>query len=108
MSGRQRCSSTRCLRNPCALKPMMTLIQSFSTGLLEYGVTTMVNDYQPKPLQTDHVALENDLLELVELLAENAHDIWASQRISDGWSFGPERCDELRHHPCLVPYAQLP
>jgi hypothetical protein len=68
----------------------------------------MVNDYQPKPLSTDHVTLDGDLLELVELLAENAHDIWASQRINDGWIFGPERCDVSRHHPCLVPYAQLP
>ena len=68
----------------------------------------MANDYQPKPLQTDHVALDDGLLELVELLAENAHDIWAAQRINDGWLFGPERCDESRRHPCLVPYSQLP
>ena len=68
----------------------------------------MVNDYQPKPLSTDHVILDNELLELVELLAENAHDIWASQRINEGWSFGPERCDVSRYHPCLVSYAQLP
>lgn len=68
----------------------------------------MVNDYQPKPLSTDHVTLDIDLLELVELLAENAHDIWASQRLNDGWSFGPERCDASRCHPCLVPYAHLP
>lgn len=68
----------------------------------------MVHDYQPKPLPIDHVAFDDGLLELVELLAEHAHDIWASQRINDGWSFGPARCDASRHHPCLVPYAQLP
>ena len=108
MSERQRCSSTKCLRPACPLKPMMILIQFFRTGSLEYEATTMANDYEPKPLQTDHVALDDELLKLVELLAENAHDIWASQRISDGWIFGPERCDESRHHPCLVPYSQLP
>ena len=43
----------------------------------------MVNDYQPRPLQTDHIILGGELLELVELLAENAHDIWASQRINE-------------------------
>jgi len=68
----------------------------------------MSNDYQPEPLQTDHIILDDGLLALVELLAENAHDIWASQRISDGWVFGLERNDELRCHPCLVPYSQLP
>jgi ryanodine receptor 2 len=67
----------------------------------------MGNDYIPKPLETDHIVLGGDLLELVELLAENAHDIWACQRLQDGWIFGPERCDASRHHPCLVPYAQL-
>ena len=68
----------------------------------------MPNNYEPKPLRTDHIALEDELLELVELLAENAHDIWAHQRMNDGWVFGPERCDTSRRHPCLVPYAQLP
>ena len=68
----------------------------------------MRNSYAPKPLQTDHVNLDEGLLELVETLAENAHDIWALQRINDGWVFGPERCDASRQHPCLVSYAQLP
>ncbi len=68
----------------------------------------MGNDYHPRPLETDHIALEDELLELVELLAEHAHDVWACQRLSDGWIFGPERCDTSRHHPCLVPYTELP
>ena len=65
-------------------------------------------NYRPQPLCTDHISLDGRLLELVELLAENAHDIWAQQRITDGWSFGPVRCDESKHHPCLVPYSGLP
>lgn len=68
----------------------------------------MGTDYLPRPLQTDHVALDDELLALVELLAENAHDTWAHQRIREGWVFGSERCDASRSHPCLVPYAQLP
>lgn len=68
----------------------------------------MANNYEPKPLQIEHVTLNNELLELVELLAENAHDIWALQRMIDGWTFGIERCDASRRHPYLVPYAQLP
>jgi hypothetical protein len=68
----------------------------------------MAIEYRPKPLCTDHVDLDDELLKLVELLAENAHDLWAHQRIQDGWTFGPERCDESRRHPCLVPYSELP
>jgi len=68
----------------------------------------MANNYRPQPLQSEHIHLEGPLLELVELLAENAHDIWAHQRMIDGWSYGPERCDKSLQHPCLVPYSELP
>jgi ryanodine receptor 2 len=68
----------------------------------------MTNNYRPEPLKTEHVVLNDEILELVEMLAENAHDLWAYQRMSDGWVFGPERRDTLRQHPCLVPYAHLP
>lgn len=68
----------------------------------------MANDYKPKPIRTDHIVLSDEILELVELLAENAHDMWASERIRDGWTFGPNRDDTDRQHPCLVPYSQLP
>lgn len=67
----------------------------------------MATDYKPKPIPVEHIALSDEILELVELLAENAHDIWASERLRDGWTFGPERDDTERRHPCLVPYAQL-
>jgi hypothetical protein len=67
----------------------------------------MANDYEPKPIPTQHIVLSEDILELVELLAENAHDIWAQERLRDGWTLGPERDDAERRHPCLVPYAEL-
>jgi hypothetical protein len=47
-------------------------------------------------------------MELIELLAENAHDVWAVQRIGDGWTYGPERNDTTLKHPDLVPYRDLP
>jgi hypothetical protein len=34
--------------------------------------------------------------------------VWAAQRTADGWSYGPERDDVMRKHPCLVPYSDLP
>ena len=64
--------------------------------------------YQPAPMDTAHVTLSSEVLELTEKLAEHAHDIWAQQRLSDGWTYGPERDDNKKHHPCLVPYADLP
>lgn len=63
--------------------------------------------YQPKPLDTSTVELTPELLELTELLAKNTHDVWAQQRLSQGWTYGPQRDDNLKHHPSLIPYEEL-
>jgi RyR domain len=41
-------------------------------------------------------------------LAENAHDIWARQRLAAGWTWGPRRDEDKKEHPSLVPYKELP
>ena len=64
--------------------------------------------YQPKPIDTSSVTLTDEILKLTELLAENAHDNWARQRLAEGWRYGPERNDERKENPDLVPYGQLP
>jgi class 3 adenylate cyclase/tetratricopeptide (TPR) repeat protein len=51
--------------------------------------------------------MSSELLDLVERLAENTHDVWARQRLLDGWKYGPRRNDELREHPGLVAYSEL-
>ena len=63
--------------------------------------------YVPRPINTSEIALPDELAELTERLAENAHDVWAKQRIAEGWTFGPQRDDAARKHPDLVPYAEL-
>ena len=64
--------------------------------------------YDPKPIDTAHITLPDDLQGLIELLAENTHDTWARQRISEGWMYGPERDDRAKTNPDLVPYRDLP
>lgn len=68
----------------------------------------MKKTYNPKPINTEGIELPEDLIELREKIAENVHDIWAKQRIEQGWSYGEVRNDELKQHPCLVPYDELP
>jgi len=68
----------------------------------------MNKEYTPQPLDTGAIELPADLLELTELLARNTHDIWAQQRLAEGWRYGTERNDEQKTHPCLVPYEDLP
>ena len=64
--------------------------------------------YIPQPEQTDDIILSTDLNDLVEAMAKNVHEVWAESRILQGWTYGPERNDVLKHHPCLIPYEELP
>ena len=64
--------------------------------------------YQPLPIDTSAVSLDGGLLLLEEMLARNAHDVWAKQRMASGWKYGPQRDDLRKEHPCLIPYEQLP
>lgn len=63
--------------------------------------------YTPKPIDTQAVPMPREIADLIERLAENAHDVWAAQRIRDGWTWGPARNDERKEHPSLIPYADL-
>ena len=63
--------------------------------------------YIPKPVDTSDVSLTNDMLELTELIAKNVHEVWAKQRIEEGWTYGPAKNSELKTTPCLVPYEEL-
>lgn len=71
-------------------------------------VLQTIEDYNPQPVQLDDVTLTPDLLQLREAIAENAHDVWAAARISEGWTYGPERDDRQHRHPDIVPYSSLP
>ncbi|MCM1449643.1 MAG: RyR domain-containing protein [Clostridiales bacterium] len=64
--------------------------------------------YTPQPVDTNIVELPEELLPLVEDMARNVHEVWARNRMDDGWTYGSERDDEQKTHPCLVPYEELP
>ena len=64
--------------------------------------------YDPSPIGLDDVVLSDDLSELQEAIAENAHEIWAKNRRNQGWSYGPERNDQKKETPDMVPYCNLP
>lgn len=64
--------------------------------------------YTPQPIDTSDVKLPEELELLAEQMAKNVHDVWAETRIQQGWTYGSERNDERKTHPCLVPYEDLP
>lgn len=41
-------------------------------------------------------------------MSKNVHEVWAKNRIEQGWTYGEKRSDELKQHPCLIPYEELP
>lgn len=65
-------------------------------------------NYMPEPMDTDDVVLPEELNDLIERMAKNVHEVWAKNRLEQGWTYGSERSDSLKHHPCLVPYEDLP
>lgn len=67
----------------------------------------MKTTYTPLPVNTKDIILPRELNELVEAMAENVHEVWALNRINQGWSYGQERNDSLKQHPCLIPYQEL-
>ena len=62
--------------------------------------------YQPNPVDTSQIDL-GQLGSLSETLAENTHEVWAQARMREGWTYGPDRNDELKQHPGLVRYKDL-
>lgn len=71
------------------------------------STTEPAGGYVPRPVVTDGIELPPELGELIERLAASNHDNWALQRMSDGWTFGPKRDDDLKTHPGLVEYGEL-
>lgn len=66
------------------------------------------SEYIPNPIDTSEVEVTDELLELVEILAKNTHNVWAKERKQQGWTYGNERNDELKITPCMTFYENLP
>ena len=66
------------------------------------------NNYTPSPADTTNIQLPEELIALAEAISKNVHEVWAQNRIKEGWTYGPVRDDAKRQTPCLVPYEQLP
>ena len=64
--------------------------------------------YTPQPVSTEDMELSSEILQLTEQVAANVHEVWAAGRIAEGWEYGRTHNYELKRHPCLVPYDELP
>lgn len=64
--------------------------------------------YIPKPIDTSDIVLSDDLIALTEKIAANVHDVWAVERINEGWTYGECMDPIAKTTPCLIPYNDLP
>ncbi|XP_015040429.2 ryanodine receptor isoform X8 [Drosophila pseudoobscura] len=65
------------------------------------------NGYKPAPLDLSAVTLTPKLEELVDQLAENTHNLWARERIQQGWTYGLNEDSDNHRSPHLVPYSKV-
>mmetsp|Transcript_41463 Transcript_41463/g.66631 ORF Transcript_41463/g.66631 Transcript_41463/m.66631 type:complete len:1976 (+) Transcript_41463:29-5956(+) len=61
------------------------------------------------PIDTSNTELSPDLKPLIELIASNSHEVWATEKIRQGWRYAPERNIKpgLKLNSSLVPYHCL-
>ena len=90
--------------------PIATFLEAWEVtgGLCTTAFPADAKTYNPKLIDLEYVELPEGLDELREAIAENAHDRWALERQSEGWTFGPKRDDSKLETPDMVPYSQLP
>lgn len=39
---------------------------------------------------------------------EASHESWLAQKLADGWVFGWVKDSEMKTHPCIIPFSELP
>ena len=90
--------------------PIAAFVEAWDAtgGFCTTAFSAVSKTYHPKLLDLKHVKLPKAFAELREAIAENAHDKWALERQSEGWTYGPKRDDSKLETPDMVPYAQLP
>ncbi len=90
--------------------PIATFVEAWEAtgGLCTTAFPPDAQTYHPKLIDLKHVDLPEGFNELREAIAENAHDMWAMERQSEGWTYGLKRNDSKLETPDMVPYGNLP
>jgi Ca2+-binding EF-hand superfamily protein len=81
--------------------------QEVSYQALDPTVYRQTNGYIPRPIDLASVSLPKSVLPFIERMAENIHNIWAVDRIQEGWTYGISENSTLKQNPALVPYQNL-
>lgn len=90
--------------------PIATFVEAWyaTGGICTTAFPEDAKTYHPRFRNLKNVELPEEIDELREAIAENAHDRWALERQSEGWTYGPKRDDSRLETPDMVPYSKLP
>ncbi|XP_043461888.1 ryanodine receptor isoform X4 [Leptopilina heterotoma] len=94
----------------CALPPDYSLSKNCDDewyGSKSASTQSSDGPYNPQPINTSSVVLNNDLNQIVQKFSEHYHDAWASRKLENGWTFGDAWSDANKTHPRLKPYNTL-
>ncbi|XP_067007679.2 ryanodine receptor [Anabrus simplex] len=92
----------------CALPPDYSLSKNYDDEW--YGSKDNSDPdgpYNPQPINTSSVVLNNDLNTIVQKFSEHYHDAWGSRKLENGWVYGEQWSDSSKTHPRLKPYNML-
>ncbi|EQC33557.1 CAMKK protein kinase [Saprolegnia diclina VS20] len=70
-------------------------------------VACSTNQYTPTPIDIVNVPLPVRLRQDIVWLAQQVHFAWCTTKTLEGWRAGPERSEDEKIHPLLVPYQHL-
>lgn len=95
--------------NDIQVFPIATFVEAWEAtgGLCTTAFPADEKTYRPDLLDLEHVQLPEGFDDLREKIAENAHDRWAMERQSEGWTYGLKRDDAKLETPDMVPYSKL-
>ncbi|GFR86949.1 ryanodine receptor [Elysia marginata] len=90
----------------CALSPDYTQSPHDDSWLTHTSVD-LDGTYNPRPVDTSRIHLNQSVESAVNKYAEHFHDCWAVKKIEQGWQFGNTYDDDRKVHPLLKPYHLL-
>lgn len=92
----------------CALPPDYSLPQKSDDDFYSKPSGNPDNpQYNPQPINTSNITLDNDLNSIIQKFSEHYHDAWASRKMEAGWTHGETWSDSNKAHPRLKPYNML-
>lgn len=73
-----------------------------------YLIISNRNHYNPHPIDVSDISLNDDIIQLQDVFAENLHEVWAKARKEEGWTYGTDYDNAEKTDPNMLPFDLLP